>query len=108
MQLSVKTIDYAAFVGVLLFFQFMEVLLHPYINKYTHGLPIIFVLVNLALVSSLKPLHHYVEKGLIKVSHNISHSKMQKIQRKKEEVERKLREMELLQAEANNNPENNS
>lgn len=107
MQLSVKAIDFAAFVGVLLFFQFMEVLLHPLINKYTHGLPIVFILINIAMASSLKPIHHYVEKGLIKVSHNISHRKMQKIQAK-EEAERKRRELELLAAQENNNPENSN
>ena len=108
MQLSAKTIDYAAFVGVLLFFQFLEVMLHPIINHYAHGLPIVFILINIALISTLKPIHHYVEKGLLKVSHNIMHRKLQLIERKKAEADRKRREMELMQSQANSNTGNNS
>lgn len=107
MQLSAKTIDYAAFVGVLLFFQFLEVMLHPIINHYAHGLPIVFILINIALISTLKPIHHYVEHGLLKVSHKISHRRLQMIERKKEEMERKKGELEMLRTQQNSNSENN-
>ncbi|MBI3501616.1 MAG: tetratricopeptide repeat protein [Bacteroidetes bacterium] len=113
LQLSVRTIDFAAFVGVLLFFQFIEVLLHPYIIKYVHGLPIIFICINIALASGLKPIHHLLEKSLVKVSHTISHKRMQKVKQKEDEERRRMEELKLKRmqermAKANeNNPEKN-
>ncbi len=75
MHLSFKVIEFAAFVGMILLFQFLEVLLHPYVSKYTHGFPILFLLVNLILASGIKPLHHQLEKRLIKVSRAINQRK---------------------------------
>ncbi len=106
LQLSPKTIDFSSFVGVLLLFQFLEVLLHPYINKYTHGLPIVFILVNIVLASGLKPLHHQIEKRLIKVAHGITLK--QKIRTEKlAEAERKRLEQVRISEQENKSEEIN-
>ena len=68
-RLSFRTIDMIVFVGVLLFFEFLHVVLHPYINEYTHGHPILFMAVNIAIASSLKPLHHSLEHRLKAYTH---------------------------------------
>jgi len=84
-HVPLKWIDITGFVGVLLFFQFLETLLHPYVTQYTHGNPLYFMGVNIALASSIKPLHHTIEKRLISISHNTTEKRrLKKLQHEKE------------------------
>ena len=87
-----KWIDITGFVGVLLFFQFLETLLHPTITKYTHGSPLLFMGINIALASSIKPLHHTIEKRLIKISHSTTEKRRLKKLKLEEERRRKAEE----------------
>jgi len=91
-QVPVKWIDITGFVGVLLFFQFLETLLHPTITKYTHGSPLLFMGINIALASSIKPLHHTIEKRLIKISHSTTEKRRLKKIKLEEERRRKAEE----------------
>lgn len=67
-KVSAKRIDFIGFIGVLLFFQFIETLLHPYINLIAHGSPLLFMCVNICLASLIKPIHHTMEKRIANVT----------------------------------------
>ncbi len=77
-QLSLKVIDYTGFVGVLLFFEFLHVLLHPIIERYSTGYPIIFMAINISLAAAIKPLHNIVQKRVISAAHNLKEKRQLK------------------------------
>ena len=99
-QVPLKWIDVTGFVGVLLFFQFLETLLHPTITKYTHGSPLLFMGINIALASSIKPLHHTIEKRLINISHNTTEKRRVKKLKLEEEKRRKAEEQRKAEEES--------
>jgi tetratricopeptide (TPR) repeat protein len=98
-HVPLKWIDITGFVGVLLFFQFIETLLHPTITKYTHGSPLLFMGINILLASSIKPLHHTIEKRLIKISHHSTEKRRLKKIRLEEEMRRKAEEQRIADEE---------
>lgn len=67
-HMSLKWIDYSSFVVVLLVFQFLETLLDPFISTYTEGYPLFFMSINIALATSIKPLHLGLEKRISRLS----------------------------------------
>ena len=47
--------------GLLLMFQFIALLIHPYIEEWTHHTPVFMLLILVAVASLLVPLHHKLE-----------------------------------------------
>src|SRR6478609_4076675 len=46
LNVSGKTFDTIGFIGVLLFFQFLESVIHPKLYPFIHGSPLLFILFN--------------------------------------------------------------
>lgn len=68
LNVSGKTFDTIGFIGVVLFFQFLESVIHPKLYPFIHGSPLLFILFNVILASAIKPLHHMIEHRLIAFS----------------------------------------
>jgi hypothetical protein len=51
--------------ALLLVFEFLNLLLHPFLEKITHHSPILMLLSLLSIASLLVPLHHKIEKWAI-------------------------------------------
>ena len=58
---NVKTIQYAGVAGVLIVFEFFNLLLHPWLERITHHSPILMLLCLVGLGALLLPLHHRIE-----------------------------------------------
>jgi hypothetical protein len=50
--------------GLLLLFEFISLLLHPYIEKLTNETPVFMVLLLVAIASILVPMHHRLERWM--------------------------------------------
>jgi hypothetical protein len=51
--------------SLLIFFEFLTLLLHPTVKEITHHTPVLEMLIFVAIASILIPLHHRVEHWLI-------------------------------------------
>lgn len=56
-----KWIEFVGVLGLLLVFEFINLLIHPYISKATHDLPIFMLIILVAVAALLIPLHHRLE-----------------------------------------------
>ncbi|KIC94470.1 tetratricopeptide repeat protein [Flavihumibacter solisilvae] len=59
---SAAVIKFLGVVGLLLVFEFINLLLHPYLDKMTQHSPVLMLLALAAIASMLVPLHHKLEK----------------------------------------------
>ena len=50
--------EFMGMLGVLMLFEFIALLIHPYIEKWTHHNPVLMLLILVAVASLLVPLHH--------------------------------------------------
>ncbi len=57
-----KWISYIGVMGLLAVFEFIDLLIHPYLVKLTHHSPIFMLLVLVGIASILIPIHHRIEK----------------------------------------------
>ncbi|MBK8494438.1 MAG: hypothetical protein IPL50_04990 [Chitinophagaceae bacterium] len=48
--------------ALLIVFEFLNLLLHPFLERVTHHLPVLMLLALVAIAALLAPLHHKVEK----------------------------------------------
>jgi tetratricopeptide (TPR) repeat protein len=65
-----KTLAYIGLFGLLMLFEFITMLIHPYIEEWTKDLPILTLLMLVGVASFLLPLHHKLEHSLReKLSH---------------------------------------
>ncbi len=58
---NTKLIQFFGIVGLLIVFEFLNLLLHPFLEKITHHNPILMLLGLVAIAALLVPLHHKVE-----------------------------------------------
>ena len=59
---NTKTIEYAGVIGLLIVFEFLNLLLHPWLERITHHSPILMLLCLVAIAALLVPFHHRLEK----------------------------------------------
>lgn len=60
-----KWISFLGVVALLLIFEFLNLLLHPFLEKITHHSPALMLLALVCIASLLVPLHHKIEKWSI-------------------------------------------
>ena len=60
-----KLIEFTGIVSVLLFFEYITLLLHPFISEKTHHSPIIEIVIFVGIAAILTPLHHRIEHWLL-------------------------------------------
>lgn len=55
-------VEYMSLLGLLLFFEFISLLIHPFIIKFTNHIPIFMLLILVGIASILVPAHHKLQK----------------------------------------------
>ncbi len=60
--MGAKAIKNLSLIALLLFFEFINLLLHPFLDRITHHSPILMLLAMAAIAGLLIPLHHRMEK----------------------------------------------
>ena len=58
---NTKVIQFLGVVALLLVFEFLNLLLHPFLEKITHHTPVLMLLALVCIAALLVPLHHKVE-----------------------------------------------
>lgn len=58
---SPRLIEFLGVVGLLILFEFINLLLHPFIGEYTHHSPLLMLLIMVVIAALLVPLHHKIE-----------------------------------------------
>ncbi len=61
-----KWIKFLGILGLLLIFEFINLVIHPYILHATNHSPLLILLISVAIGSILVPLHHHAEVWIIK------------------------------------------
>jgi hypothetical protein len=59
-----KSISFLGVLGLLIVFEFINLLIHPFLERVTHHSPILMLLALVVIASMLIPLHHHVEKWI--------------------------------------------
>ena len=59
-----KWISFLGILGLLIVFEFINLLFHPYLSKLTHDSPIFMLMILVAIAALLIPFHHRVEKWI--------------------------------------------
>jgi len=59
---SPKLISFLSVVALLIVFEFLNLLLHPLLEKITHHSPVFMLLALVCVAALLVPLHHKIEK----------------------------------------------
>jgi len=60
--INVKIITFLSVIGLLVVFEFLNLLLHPFLESITHHNPILMLLSLVCIAALLVPLHHRLEK----------------------------------------------
>jgi ABC-type uncharacterized transport system permease subunit len=69
-----RAIGFMGLLGLLLLFEFIALLIHPYIEEWTHGILVLMLLILVAVGSLLVPMHHKLEHWLKeKLTHSHTH-----------------------------------
>lgn len=63
---NTKVIEFFGVIALLIVFEFLNLFLHPYLDKFTDHSPIFMLLILVCLAAILVPLHHRVEKWATK------------------------------------------
>lgn len=66
-RIPAKVIKYTGIVSLLLVFEFLNLLLHPFLEKITHHSPLQILLILVGIAALLIPLHHRAEKWAIRI-----------------------------------------
>lgn len=61
-----RLIEFTGIVSVLLFFEFITLLLHPFIAEKSHHSPLIEIVIFVAIAAIITPTHHKIEHWLLK------------------------------------------
>ena len=56
-----KLIDSLGVIALLIVFEFLNLLLHPYLGEMTHHSPILMLITMVCIAAILVPLHHKIE-----------------------------------------------
>ena len=59
---NTKLIQFLGVVALLLVFEFLNLLLHPFLERITHHSPLLMLLALVCIAALLVPLHHKLEK----------------------------------------------
>ena len=59
---NTKLIEFFGVVALLIVFEFLNLLLHPFLERVTHHSPVLMLLALVCIAALLVPLHHKVEK----------------------------------------------
>jgi tetratricopeptide (TPR) repeat protein len=59
---SARAIEILGVIALLIVFEFLNLLLHPFLERITHHTPVLMLLALVCIASLLVPLHHRVEK----------------------------------------------
>ena len=59
-----KLIEFLGVLGLLIVFEFINLLIHPYLATFTNDSPIFMLIVLVAIAALLIPLHHKLEKWI--------------------------------------------
>ena len=59
---NTKWIEFFGVIALLIVFEFLNLLLHPFLEKITHHSPVLMLLALVCIAAMLVPLHHRVEK----------------------------------------------
>ena len=59
---NTKLIQFLGVVALLVVFEFLNLLLHPFLERITHHSPILMLLALVGIAALLVPLHHYLQK----------------------------------------------
>jgi len=59
---NTKLIEFFGVIALLIVFEFLNLLLHPFLERVTHHSPILMLLALVSIAALLVPLHHRVEK----------------------------------------------
>jgi len=59
---NTKLITFFGVVALLMVFEFLNLLLHPFLERITHHSPVLMLLALVCIAALLVPLHHRVEK----------------------------------------------
>ena len=59
---NTKVIEFLGVIALLLVFEFLNLLLHPFLERITHHSPVLMLLAMVCIAALLVPLHHKVEK----------------------------------------------
>jgi hypothetical protein len=59
-----KSISFFGILGLLIVFEFINLLIHPFLERVTHHSPVLMLLGLVAIASMLIPLHHHSEKWI--------------------------------------------
>jgi tetratricopeptide (TPR) repeat protein len=65
-------VEFLGIIGLLIFFEFINLLLHPLLGRFTHESPLLMLLLMVIIAALLVPLHHRME-GLVKQQVNKKH-----------------------------------
>ncbi len=63
---NTKLIEFFGVIALLLVFEFLNLLLHPFLERITHHSPVLMLLALVGIAAVLVPLHHRVEKWTTK------------------------------------------
>jgi hypothetical protein len=61
-----RLVEFMGIVSVLLFFEYITLLLHPYIAEKSHHSPIIEIVIFVAIAAIITPAHHRIQHWLLK------------------------------------------
>lgn len=61
---NITAISFLAVVALLMVFEFIAMLAHPYIEEWTHHNPVLMLLILVTIASILVPLHHKLEEWM--------------------------------------------
>ncbi|UEG54636.1 hypothetical protein LLH06_06635 [Mucilaginibacter daejeonensis] len=67
-----KVIEFLGVVGLLILFEFVNLLIHPVVGKYTHHSPLLMLCVMVGIAALLVPMHHKLEHW---IKHKFVHAK---------------------------------
>ena len=92
-----KVVKFFGIISLLLFFEYLNLFLHPFAQKISHHTPIIELLILVLVASMLIPLHHRIEHWFLKHLTTIHEYSAKKLAIKKEEE--RLKELAKKEAE---------
>ncbi len=90
-----RAIKNLSLIALLLFFEFINLLLHPVLDRFTNGSPLFMILIMAAIAGLLIPLHHRMEKLIT----NMLVSKNNRV--RLEAARRTIEELEARPSDAN-------
>jgi hypothetical protein len=62
--INTKLIEFFGVIALLIVFEFLNLLLHPFLERITHHSPVLMLLALVCIAALLVPLHHKLENGL--------------------------------------------